>query len=297
MTLADWRRLLLLAALWGGSFIFIRVVAPVLGPIATVEARVLLAGVTLFLYARAIKAELGLRAWWRQYFVIGALNAAIPFALIAAAELHLTASMAAILNATTPLFGAVISSIWLKDRLTGSKLGGIALSIAGVAVLVGWSPLTYNLTTVLSIGASLLAAALYGLAGTYTKAKVKDAPALGMAVGGQLWASAVIAPALPFAWPAAHPSSAVIICATMLGLLSTAVAFVLFYRLVVDVGPTRALTVTFLTPIFGVIWSALFLGEPLSAGKIAACAIILAGTAFVTGTSLGSLGFGKGKAA
>jgi len=296
MTLADWRRLLLLAALWGGSFIFIRVVAPVLGPIATVEARVLIAGITLFLYARAVKARLELRTWWRQYIVIGALNAAIPFALIAGAELHLTASMAAILNATTPLFGVVISAIWLKDRLTRTKLAGIALAIAGVVVLVGWSPLTYNLATVLSIGSSLLAAALYGFAGTYTKAKVKDAPALGMAVGSQLWASVVIVPVLPFAWPAAHPSIAVLTCAAMLGLLSTAMAFVLFYRLVVDVGPARALSVMFLTPIFGVIWSALFLGEHLGAEKVVACAIILAGTSFVTGTSLRSLGFGAAKA-
>ena len=114
MTFTDWRRLLLLAALWGGSFIFIRVISPVLGPLMTAEVRVLIAGVTLFLYARAIKARLELRKRWRQYLTIGALNAAIPFALIATAELHITASMAAILNATSPLFAAIFSAMWLS---------------------------------------------------------------------------------------------------------------------------------------------------------------------------------------
>lgn len=285
MTFADWRRLLFLAALWGGSFIFIRVVAPVLGPLMTVEARVLIAGVTLFLYARAIKARMDVRTWWPQYLVIGALNSAIPFALIAAAEMHITASMAAILNATSPLFGAVISALWLKERLTPVKVIGIAVAVAGVAVLVGWSPITYNTVTLLSIGASLTASLLYGLAGAYTKAKAKGVPPLGMAVCSQLAASLLIAPVLPFAWPAAHPSPAVIACMLMLGLLSTGLAFVLYFRLIADVGATKALTVTFLAPIFGVLWSALFLGEPVTLIKALACGIILLGTAAVTGTA------------
>ena len=115
MRAPDLARLLLLAALWGGSFIFIRIAAPVLGPIVLVTIRVLLAGAALLVYALVTRSELELRARWRQYLTIGALNSAIPFVLISTAELQLPASLAAILNATSPLFGAVIAAIWIKD--------------------------------------------------------------------------------------------------------------------------------------------------------------------------------------
>ena len=211
----------------GGSFIFIRVAVPILGPIVTAEVRVLIAGLTLLLYATAISAQLELRSRWFQYLLIGALNSAIPFALISTAEMHLTASIAAILNATTPLFGAVISTLWLKDPLTGRKIVGIAISIIGVIILVGWSPLIRNYVTFVSIGASLLASALYGLASVYTKAKTTDAPPLGMAVGSQLGASLLLIPALPFVPPMSWPSPMVMLCVLTLALLSTALGSVL----------------------------------------------------------------------
>lgn len=114
---SDLRRLLLLAAVWGGSFVFIRVAVADLGPFCTVEARVLIAGLALRVYARATRTPMELRARWGQYLLLGALNSAIPFLLISSAEVHISASMAAILNATTPLFGAIIAAIWLKDPL------------------------------------------------------------------------------------------------------------------------------------------------------------------------------------
>jgi drug/metabolite transporter (DMT)-like permease len=124
---ADLARLLLLSALWGGSFVFIRVAAPALGPIVLVEGRVLTAGLALLVYAVATKQRRALRERWRQYLVIGALNSAIPFVLISTAELHLTASLASILNATSPLFGALIAAAWIKEPLTPKKIVGIAL--------------------------------------------------------------------------------------------------------------------------------------------------------------------------
>ena len=291
MTSATLRQLLLLSALWGGSFIFIRVTVPLLGPIVTAEARVLIAGLALLLYAIIIGARLELQSRWPQYLLIGTLNSAVPFALISAAEIHLSASMAAILNATSPLFGAVISAVWLKELLTGRKIVGTTIAVVGVVVLVGWSPLPLNSVTLISIGASLLASALYGLAGTYTRAKVTAAPPLGMAVGSQLGASLMLTPLLPFMPPTAAPSLVVILCVLTLALFSTALAYVLYFRLIVDIGATRALTVTFLAPIFGVIWGALFLGEGITVSKVVGCGIILLGTAFVTGTNPRSLGF------
>jgi drug/metabolite transporter (DMT)-like permease len=250
----DTARLLLLSALWGGSFIFIRIAAPVLGPVVLVWTRVLLAGLTLLAFALIMRRPLEIRRFWRQYLVLGALNSAIPFLLISAAELNLSASLAAVLNATSPLFGAVIAFFWIRDPLTPRKLAGLFLGIAGVAILAGWSPITLDAVVVISIVASLLGAASYGLASVYTKARVHNAPALGMAVGSQLAASLLLTPFVPFTWPAATPSSTVILCTLALALGSTALAYVLFFRLVVDVGPTKALTVTFLVPIFGVIW-------------------------------------------
>ncbi|MCW3098524.1 MAG: EamA/RhaT family transporter [Chthonomonadaceae bacterium] len=283
MTPADIRRLLLLATLWGGSFLFIRIAVPVLGPVVTVETRVVLAGLALLAYALLTKAPLKLRAYAGPYLVVGVLNSAVPFLLISTAELRLTASMAAILNATSPLFGAIFAAIWLRDPLTVRKIIGIVIAIIGVAVLVGWSPLALTREVWLSIGASLLAASFYGLAGVYTKSKLKGAPPIGMAVGSQLGAGLLLAGAVPFAPIHTMPSPLVIACMLTLALVSTAVAYVLYFRLIVDVGPTNALTVTFLTPILGVVWARLLLHEPLSISKLAACVIILLGTGFVTG--------------
>lgn len=292
----DLARLLVLAALWGGSFLFIRVAAPVLGPIVLVELRVLLAGLALLLYARLTRHQTDLRARWRQYLIIGALNSAIPFVLISTAELHLTASFAAILNATSPLFGAVAAAIWLRDQLSWPKVAGLGLGVAGVAVLVGWSPLELTSTVVLSIGASLLGAASYGLASVYTKAHVTGAPSLGMAVGSQLGASLLVLPLVPAAPPTSLPSSAVLLCVVLLAVASTALAYVLYFRLIVEIGPASALTVTFITPIFGSAWGAIFLSERVGAGAIAGCAIILAGTVLVLGLLRWPAGAPSGRA-
>jgi len=283
MTAADIRRLFLLAALWGGSFLFIRVAVPALGPVVTVAIRVSIAGLTLLLFTQLTKKPLEFRTWWPKYVALGALNSAIPFALISFAEVHLSASVAAILNATSPLFAAVIAALWLREPLTRGKVLGIMIAISGVVVLVGWGPLALDRSTVLSIGASLLAAAFYGLGGAYTKSQLKGAPPLGMAVGSMLGASLLLTPIAPFVWPATMPSSTVLLCVLALALFSTALAYLLFFRLVVDIGPTQTLTVTFLVPIFGVLWGALFLGEGITMSKVLGCGVILLGTAFVTG--------------
>lgn len=283
MRAQDLARLLLLSALWGGAFLFIHIAVPVLGPVALAALRVLIAGLALLLYARVLKKPLELRARWRQYLIIGAINSAIPFTLTAAAQLRLTASLAAILNATSPLFGAVVAAAWIHDPLTAKKIGGLVLGIAGVAILVGWSPMEVSAGTALAIGASLLAAGFYGLASVYTKAKVSRAPSLGMAAGSQLGASLLLFPLVPAAPPFAAPSGGVWLCVFFLALCSTGWAYLLYFRLIVDVGPAKALTVTFLIPIFAVAWGALFLGERISLSECIGCAVILVGTSFVLG--------------
>jgi drug/metabolite transporter (DMT)-like permease len=191
--------------------------------------------------------------------------------------------MAAILNATSPLFGALVAAIWLRDRLTLKKVVGIGVAIGGVAVLVGWSPLVWDLATVLSVVAMLAASLCYAVAGAYAKVALKGAPALGPAVGSQVGASLVLAPAVPFALSSFQPTAAALSCVVALAVFSTAVAYIFYFRLIADVGPAKALTVTFLVPVFGVLWGAAFLGESVTGVKVLACAIILAGTSLVTG--------------
>ena len=282
----DVARLLLLSALWGGSFIFIRVAAPVLGPVVLVWVRVLIAGLLLLAFALGSRRSLQMRRFWPQYLVLGLINSALPFVLISAAELHLSASLAAIINATSPLFGAVIAFFWLREALTARKLLGLVLGIAGVAIVAGWNPITLDSVVLLSILASLGGAASYGLASVYTKAHVHNASALGLATGSQLAAGLLLSPLVPFTWPTVAPSTTVILCTLALAVGSTALAYLLFFRLVVDVGPIKTLTVTFLVPVFGVLWGAMFLGEPVGIGTVLGGLVILTGTALVVGMRL-----------
>jgi drug/metabolite transporter (DMT)-like permease len=280
---SDLVRLFALAALWGASFLFIRIAAPVMGPVLLIEVRVALAGLTLLGFALAAGKDLQFRRYWRQYAVIGVINSAIPFVLIAIASLQLPASLAAILNATTPLFGAIFAYAWLREPLTRRKIGGLVLGFLGVAVLAGWAPIALSGRVIVAAVCSLLGAASYGLAGVYTKARAAGAPAFGMAVGSQLAASLALLPLVPFTLPSEPPGSVAIISVLALAFFCTALAYLLYFRLVVDVGPLRALTVTFLVPIFAMLWGVLFLNEQVTISMVLGCAMILGGTGLILG--------------
>ena len=278
--------LLLLSALWGGSFLFMRIAAPVLGPVLLIELRVLIAGVALLVYMLVTRSAFDLRARWKHYLVIGIINSAIPFTLIATAELYLTAGLAATLNATSPLFGAVVAAIWINEALTKKKVIGLALGLLGVSILVGWSPFPFSLTLAVSVAASLAAAACYGIGGVYTKVYMKGASSKAVATCSQLGAALVLLP-LTFIAPSRHaPTPIVLLAVIALALLCTAVAYLLYFWLIEHAGPTKALTVTFLAPIFGVLWGTVLLSEPLSLSTFIGFGIILMGTGFVTGIRL-----------
>lgn len=228
MNAKDGAALLALSAIWGGAFLFIRIASPVLGPVALVELRVLIAGVILLLYVLTIRKSLNLKERWRQYLIVGVLNSAIPFVLISTAELNLTAGLAAILNATSPLFGAIVAAIWIKEALTAKKVIGLLLGLVGVAVLVGWSPIPFSAIIALSITASLTAAAFYGLAGVYTKVHTQGASPLALATCSQLGAALFLAPFTVAAPPQHIPTLPVILAVITLGILCTAVAYLLY---------------------------------------------------------------------
>jgi drug/metabolite transporter (DMT)-like permease len=293
MRVVDLQRLFLLAAIWGASFIFFRIIAPVLGAIWTAEFRTLIAGIALLGFALFTSAKLELRERWKWYFVVGVLNSGIPFALIAFAELHLSASLAAILNATSPLWSALVGALFFSEAFNTKKGIGLILGILGVVVLVGWSPLEPGLQTTLSVAAMLGATLCYGIAANLTKANLKGAPPLGSSVGSQFASSFALLFLMPFDLPRAAPNLTVVLSLLALAVVCTAVAYILYFRLIADLGATKALTVTFLVPIFGTLWSIIFLHEPLGLEKILACAIILAGASLVTGMNLKSFGVAR----
>lgn len=268
--------LFLLAALWGGSFLFIRVAAPALGPLPLAAGRVAIAALALWCVALARRQRHALRPYAGRLLVLGALNAAVPFALIGAAELRLTASLAAMLNATVPLWATLFAARWLGERVTPRRGASLVLGVAGVAVLVGWSPLALTVPTWLAIAAMLVATACYAAAGIYAKRRLAGVSSSTLALGQQLGALAWIV--LPALWqaPRAEPTPAALGALLALALLSTTVAYVLYFHLIATIGPTRTTTVTYLIPVFGTAWGALFLGERVTPGSVAGLAIILA---------------------
>src|ERR687897_1333440 len=223
----DFAGLTLLGALWGGAFLFIRVAVPDLGPFLLVELRVGLAAVVLVLYALAVGRVPKIRSRWRSFLVLGFFNSAVPFSLISAAEIYLTASLAAILNATTVMFAAIVAAMWLGDALTARKAIGIVLGIVGVSVLVGWDPLPLNRAVLFAVAAMLLASLSYALGATYAKRSFAGIPPLGMAIGQLGGAVALLFPLAVVSRPEEAPS--LVVALSMLGLafLSTAGAYLI----------------------------------------------------------------------
>jgi drug/metabolite transporter (DMT)-like permease len=285
MSAGDIGRLVLLAAVWGLAFVFIRVAVMPLGPVALVELRQVIAGVALALYARSIGLSLQVRERWRIYLPIALLNSALPFVLIAAAQQELTASFTVILVSTSPLFAALISAVALDDPLTLRKTGGLVLGIAGVALLIGWNPSALDLPPLWAIAAVLAAALLYAIAGVYTRIRAQGIPPMATAAASQLASAALVLPFVAVAPPIAMPTFLEWLNVIALALLSSAAAFILYFQLIRNIGPVRTLTVNFLTPIFGVGGGVLLLGERVTANMLGGAAVILVGTALVLGAA------------
>ena len=282
MRSADYFRLLALAAIWGGAFPFQRVAAPALGAVWTAELRVLLGGLALYAWLRLAGFNPQLRHHARTYLILGTAIIAIPFTLYAFASRHAPASLLAIINSTAPIFGLVWSAVFGDERITLRKAAGMALGIGGVACIAQPSGLDAGPYFGWAMAAVLAACASYGSTGVLMKRVAGDANPRGMAAGNQLAAALVLLPLLVLQPLPAAPSGLVVGNMLALALLASGVAFVLYFRLIADTGATRALTVTYLIPLFGVLWGWLFLGEMLTASVLAGGALILMGTFLVT---------------
>jgi drug/metabolite transporter (DMT)-like permease len=288
--------LILLAALWGASFLFIRIgvaefgVTPLMALRVSIGAAFLI--VMLIMKKGVAGAWQGARGKLGPLFVVGILNSAAPFCLFAFAELTLSAGLTSVINATTPLWGALVAFVWLNDRLSGLRVAGLVVGFAGVLMLV-WdqlsAPVGANglpvpaLTTALAAAAALGATALYGIAANYTKRYVSGVDALTIATGSMVGASIALLPVAALHWPGAAVSMHAWSAVLALGVACTGIAYVLYFQLLASAGPARAMTVTFVIPIFGILWGTLFLAESVSWRMIEACVVVLIGTALAAG--------------
>jgi drug/metabolite transporter (DMT)-like permease len=225
--------------------------------------------------------KLDFRSHWRRYLLVGMLNSAIPFCLVAAAQSALSVTYAVILVSVTPLMSAVIAAVWIKDPFTWAKGLGLIAGIAGVALLIGWNPAGAAPPVPWAVALALGATVSYGMAGVFTKRYAAHLPGLEVAAASQLSAGVMLLPLLLLFPPLAMPTPLAIAAALALAVLSTAFAFLLYFRLIVNVGPVKALTVNFLAPLFGVTGGVLLLGETASANVLSGAAVILIGTGLV----------------
>ncbi|MBT9490757.1 MAG: DMT family transporter [Paucibacter sp.] len=286
MKTADLAELTLLAAIWGASFLFMRLGAHEFGPVAMAALRVGGASLMLLplLAARQGLAELGRE--WKPLAVIGLLNSALPFALFSYAALSISAGLSSIINATTPLWGALIAWVWLSQRLDRLRIVGLALGFAGVLYLA-WDKASLkpgaDHSAVWALLACLAATFCYGLAANFSKRYTAHIAPLAVATGSQCYAALMLAAPAVLFWPAAAPSAQAWAAVTALALLCSAVAYILFFRLMSRIGPTNTIAVTFLIPVFAVLWGYLFLGEVFTLKMAAGCAVVLLGTALALG--------------
>lgn len=280
--------LLILGVIWGASFLFMRIAAPEFGAVALVEIRLLVAA--LFLVAvLAVRGNIAtLRGSAAPMAFVGVFSSALPFVLFAYATLYVTAGTAAVLNASAPLFGALVAYLWLKDNLTPGRIVGLAIGFGGV-LLLAWDKISFNGGgTTLAILAGLGASLSYGIGVNYTKRKLGHVAPVTAAAGSLIAATLILLPFAIASWPSETPSLQSWLSVIALGVLCTGIAYWFYFRLIARIGPARAIAVTYLVPVFGMLWGLVFLHEAITAGMVIACGVILLGTALATGNIAGA---------
>ena len=287
MSAADWLLLVVLSLLWGGSFFFAKIAVTELPPLTVALGRVGIAAAILALLVRATGNSWPHdRAAWRAFATMGVLNNVIPFSLFFWGQTHIASGLAAILNATTPLFTVIVAHLFTADdKLTGARVAGLIAGFAGVVIMIGPDALRDLGTNVAAQLACLLGALSYGFAGVYGR-RFRDRPPLIVA-GGQLTASTVML--LPMVmlfdrpWTLTAPAPVTLGALIALATFSTALAYVIFFRILAAAGATNISLVTFLIPVSAILLGATFLDETLAARHIAGMAAIALGLAAIDG--------------
>lgn len=273
--------LVVLSAIWGGSFIFMRILSPVFGASGTACLRLLIAAMFLLIYFAITGYKINWKRDWKFLLVIGVINSSIPFFSYAYAALYIPAGLSVIVNTMSPMFGALFAAIILKERLTLEKAIGLALGAFGVFLVTGSKAVSPNLQSYLAIGACLLATFCYGLSGVLIKKYGQKIESKAMAGGSQLFAGLALLPFLISTGTSQPVNVSITIILIIFGVLCSAIAYLIYYYLMKEMGPTKALTVTFLMPLFGIFWGWLILKEPLYPSMLLGAVVILCGTYLV----------------
>lgn len=282
MNVATLLQLTALSALWGASFLFIRVASPLLGPAVMAGLRIGLATLTLAIIMRALRQRWPW-AHWRELLRLGILSVALPFMLYAWAALHIPAGYSALLNTTSVVFGC-IAGAWLKvDVLTPRKILGCLLGFIGVALVVRLGPVDLSPQVLLGALACIGAAACYGVSTPLAKRAVTHIEPLAIAAGIHLWSLVLLTPATVWRWPYAQWSVTALVAVAVMGIVTSALAYWVHLRIMRRVSATAAMTPAFMIPLFGVAWGHIFLNEPVSSGMLIGAALVLVATALVSG--------------
>lgn len=270
-----------LSAIWGGSFIFMRVLAPVFGASGTACLRLLIAAAFLLIYFAMTGYRIDWRRDWKFLMIIGITNSAIPFFNYAYAALYIPAGLSVIVNTMSPMFGALFAALLLKERLTMEKGMGLMLGALGVFLITGSKAVSPSVESYLAIGACLVATLCYGLSGVLIKKYDQQVEAKALAGGSQLFAGLALLPFLASTGVQKPLSVNIVLLVVVFGILCSAVAYLIYYYLLKEMGPTKALSVTFLMPLFGIFWGWLLLGEVIYPTMLLGAAVILSGTYLV----------------
>ena len=275
--------LVLLAAIWGASFLFMRIGSPEFGPILFMALRTLIASLFLLPLVFIKKQQTNFSGNWQKIFIGSLFNTTVPFVLFGYATIQLSAGVTSILNATTPMFAAIVAFVWFKDKLNKSSILGLIVGFFGVYLLMFDKISATDNSIILPTVAVLLATLCYGIGANYTKHYLVNIKPLTLAAGSQITASVVLLPIALFFLPDHLPSIEAINAVILLGVLCTGIAYILFFRLIADLGPAKAVSVTYLIPAFGLFWGYLFLNEQITPWIIMGSCFILLGVGLTTG--------------
>lgn len=273
--------LFVLSAIWGGSFIFMRVLSPVFGASGTACLRLLIAAAFLLIYFTLTGYRIQWKRDWKFLMIIGITNSAIPFFNYAYAALYIPAGLSVIVNTMSPMFGALFAAWILKEKLTIEKGIGLLLGAVGVFFITGSKAVNPSIESYLAIAACLVATICYGLSGVLIKKYGQQVEAKALAGGSQLFAGLALLPFLAASGTYQPLSVNIVLLVIVFGILCSAIAYLIYYYLLKEMGPTKALSVTFLMPLFGIFWGWLILGEVIYPSMLLGAAVILSGTYLV----------------
>ncbi len=282
MTTRQLTQLVIISSLWGSSYIFMKVISPVFGPVLVSSLRLLLASLFLLIYMLVSRKKISFKGNILFFIFVGVVNSAIPFVLYAFAALHIDASLSGTLNSSSPMFGALFGFIILKNRFDTRQILGLIVGFLGVIIVSSTSFGTGTVEAVISVFACLLASACYGLAGTYVKKRNKDVDATTLSLGTLFFAGLFLLPFSFFYKISLDIQVSHILYLLFFAIMCTSVPYILYYKLLREVGAVKALTVTYLIPLFTVLWSYIFLAERAGWNVFVGLVIILTGVGLLS---------------